>query len=145
MSAGSFFIWAFKLELSSGCDLLPVQLRPPESEVRMMPRGSNPNSRKNLIPFTERSKEEVRELNRKGGKKSGDVRGAFKSLNEDLREQLTPELINQINQRIISLAKSGNLKAYELIRNGIGEDPTKKVELTGNNGGPLEFVWAGDE
>ena len=109
-----------------------------------MPRGSNPNSRKNLIANTERTPEQIRERNRKAGIESGKVRGAFKSLNEDLREQLTPELINQINQRIISLAKSGNLKAYELIRNGIGEDPTKKVELTGNNGGPLEFVWAGD-
>lgn len=109
-----------------------------------MPRGSNPNSRKNLKPFSELTEEEQRKIRSKGGKTSGKVRGAFKSLNEDLREQLTPELINQINQRIISLAKSGNLKAYELIRNGIGEDPTKKVELTGNNGGPLEFVWAGD-
>ena len=87
----------------------------------------------------------MRELNRKGGKKSGQTRAAFKSLNEDLREQLTPELIEQINQRIISMAKSGNLKAYELIRNGIGEDPTKKVEISGANGGPLEFVWVGEE
>lgn len=110
-----------------------------------MPRGSNPNSRKNLIPFTERSEEEVRKLNRKGGKKSGETRAAFKSLNEDLRERLTPELIAEINQRIISLAKSGNLKAYELIRNGIGEDPAKKVELSGADGGPLEFVWVGED
>lgn len=106
-----------------------------------MPRGSNPNSIKNLSkgkPFCEDSA-------RKAARKKHEKEAVFKSLNEDLREQLTPELINEINQRIISLAKSGNLKAYELIRNGIGEDPTKKVELTGNNGGPLEFVWAGDE
>ena len=107
-----------------------------------MPRGMNPNSRKNLIiPSTE----EARKNGRKGGKKSAEVRGAFKSLNEDLREQLTPELIAKINERIIAMAKSGNLKAYELIRNGIGEDPTKKVEISGANGGPLEFVWVGEE
>ena len=96
-----------------------------------MPRGSNPNSRKNLIANTERTPKQIKERNSKAGKESGKVRSAFKSLNEDLREQLTPEIINQINQRIISLAKSGNLKAYELIRNGIGEDPTKKMELSG--------------
>ena len=111
----------------------------------MMPRGSNPNSRKNLIDNSMRSPKEVRENGRKGGKKSGETRAAFKSLNDDLREQLTPELINEINQRIIALAKKGNLKAYELIRNGIGEDPTKKVELSGTDGGPLEFVWVGEQ
>ena len=98
-----------------------------------------------MIVNSERTPKQRKAQASKAGIESGKVRGAFKSLNEDLREQLTPELINQINQRIISLAKSGNLKAYELIRNGIGEDPTKKVELTGNNGGPLEFVWAGDD
>lgn len=98
-----------------------------------MPRGSNPNSRKNLIiPSTE----EARKNGRKGGIKSGEKRAVFKSLNEDLRERLTPELIAEINQRIISLAKNGNLKAYELIRNGIGEDPTKKMELSGG----IEYV-----
>lgn len=110
-----------------------------------MPRGSSPNSRKNLIANTERTPKQIKERNSKAGKESGKVRSAFKSLNEDLREQLTPEIINQINQRIISLAKSGNLKAYELIRNGIGEDPAKKVELSGTDGGPLEFVWVGED
>ena len=110
-----------------------------------MPRGSNPNSRKNLIVNSERTPEQRKAQARKAGKASGEVRGAFKSLNEDLREQLTPETINEINQRIIALAKKGNLKAYELIRNGIGEDPTKKVELSGTDGGPLEFVWVGEQ
>ena len=109
-----------------------------------MPRGSNPNSKKALNE--NRTKTQFNgERAVKAGEASGKIRGAFKSLNEDLRERLTPEVIEQINKSIISLAKRGNLKAYELIRNGIGEDPAKKVELTGNNGGPLEFVWAGDE
>ena len=109
-----------------------------------MPTGKNPNSLKALEQHRKKTQFNG-ERAVKAGKASGEVRGAFKSLNEDLREQLTPEIINEINQRIISLAKKGNLKAYELIRNGIGEDPTKKVELSGTDGGPLEFVWVGEQ
>ena len=109
-----------------------------------MPRGSNPNSKK-ALDANRKKTQFSGERAVKAAEMSGKVRGAFKSLNEDLREQLTPEIINEINQRIISLAKKGNLKAYELIRNGIGEDPTKKVELSGTDGGPLEFVWVGEQ
>lgn len=105
-----------------------------------MPRGSNPNSKKALNE--NRTKTQFNgERAVKAGETSGKIRGAFKSLNEDLRERLTPERIAEINERIISLAKNGNLKAYEMIRNGIGEDPAKKVELTGANGGTLRVRW----
>lgn len=39
----------------------------------------------NLIPFTERSKDEVREINRKGGIKSGEARRAKKTVKECLK------------------------------------------------------------
>lgn len=62
----------------------------------------------------------------------------FKSINEDLRERCTPELIAAINERLISLALNGNIKAYEMIRNGLGEDPGKKVGLAGS--GQVEYI-----
>ena len=49
-----------------------------------------------------------------------------------------PELIAAINERLISLALNGNIKAYEMIRNGLGEDPAKKYNLMGS--GKVEYV-----
>ncbi|SDC69914.1 hypothetical protein SAMN04487864_11542 [Succiniclasticum ruminis] len=86
----------------------------------------------NLIPFSKRSKEEARESGRKGGKKSGQSRALKKTLTESLKELCTPEEINEMNRRLLMMAKHGNLKAYELIRDGLGEKPTDKVEITGN-------------
>ena len=89
-----------------------------------MPRGDNPNSRKNLkVP----SSKEARKNGKKGGKASGEARALKKTLNESLKELCTPEELDAMNRRIISMAKHGNLKAYELIRDGLGEKP-------GNNG-----------
>ena len=74
----------------------------------------------------------------RAAKKKHEKEAFFKSINEDLRERLTPERIAELNERIISMAKNGNLKAYELIRNGLGEDPGKKVNLPGS--GQVEYI-----
>ena len=68
----------------------------------------------------------------KAGKASGESRRLKKTLTESLKELCTPEAINEINQKILLMAKRGNLKAYELIRDGLGEKPTDKVEVTGS-------------
>ena len=94
-----------------------------------MPRGDNPNSRKNLIKNSERTPKERQKQASKAGKASGEARAIYKSLNEDLKEQCTPERIAKINNRIISMAEHGNLKAYELIRDGLGEKPKNEVRL----------------
>ena len=95
-----------------------------------MPRGDNPNSRKNLIKNSERTPKQRKEQASKAGKASGEARAIYRSINEDLREQCTPERIAKINNRILSMAEHGNLKAYELIRDGLGEKPQNKVQLT---------------
>ena len=81
----------------------------------------------------------------RAAKKKHENEAFFKSINADLRERCTPEIIASINERIIALAMRGNLKAYEMIRNGLGEDPAKKLEFAGRDGKPLKFVWAGEE
>ena len=46
----------------------------------------------NLIPFSERNKEEARELGTKGGKKSGEARAkkkTFKAVLDELMEAVT--------------------------------------------------------
>ena len=107
----------------------------------MMPRGSNPNSRENLKkgkPFCEESA-------RKAAKKKHENEIIIKKLCDDLRERCTPERIAKMNESIISRAEDGDLVAYKLIRDGLGEDPAKKVELSGTDGKPLEFVWVGEQ
>ena len=98
-----------------------------ESEVMYMPRGEHPNSRANLRHL---STEEAREIGKKGAKASAEARAAYKSLNADLREQCTPEMLAKINKKLLGLAASGNLKAYELVRDGLGEKPKETVQAT---------------
>lgn len=92
-----------------------------------MPRGDNPNSRKNLLPFSERTEKEQRKIQKKGGKASGEARALKKTLSESLKELCTPDILNELNQRLIQMAKHGNLRAYEIIRDGLGENPRDKI------------------
>jgi len=93
----------------------------------------------NLKPV--RTKSEARERGRKGGLKSGEVRRARISLKEELIAIL--ELVGDdgaANQKKMSIAIAeqalkGNIRAYEVIRDTIGERPIDRVEtnLVGDN------------
>ena len=91
----------------------------------------------NLIPMNQRSKSEVRELGKKGGIASGKVRQEKKLLKELLEDALSKgtetdnEYIN-ITLALIKEANKGNVKAYEVIRDTLGQKPVDKVELTNN-------------
>ena len=96
-----------------------------------MPRGSNPNSRKNLKSgknATSFTAENAAEMQRKSTK----AKRMYKSLTEDLKERLTPERVAKMNERMIFMAERGNISAWEKIRDTIGEKPTDKVEVSGN-------------
>lgn len=92
-----------------------------------MARGEHPNSRANLIVNSERTPSQRRKQAQKAGKASGEARAVFKSLNEDLREQCTPEVVARLNARLLAMALHGNLRAYELVRDGLGENPKNGV------------------
>ena len=102
-----------------------------------MARGSNPNSRKNLksgknaTSFTAENAAEMQ-------KKSTQSKRIYKSLTEDLKDRLTPERVTKMNERIIAMAEHGNIKAWERIRDTIGEKPTNKMELSGRVSDPSE-------
>lgn len=98
-----------------------------------MARGEHPNSQANLIKNSERTPKERQEQARKAGKASGEARAVYKSLNADLREQCDEETLRAINDRLLQMAKHGNLRAYELVRDGLGEKPTEKHEVTIND------------
>lgn len=94
---------------------------------------------KNLKPFSSnQSREEAVKNGKKGGIKSGEVRRARKTLKEDLLFLLEQgDTQEKISVAMIKQALKGNVKAFAMIRDTIGEKPVEKQEITGANGTPL--------
>lgn len=91
---------------------------------------------KNLIPNSERTPNEVRENGKKGGIKSGEVRREKKLLKDLLEEALliktdTGNKYVDITNALIKQAEEGNVKAYETIRDTLGQKPIEKAEISG--------------
>lgn len=86
----------------------------------------------NLKPMNKRTKSEQREIAQKAGIKSGEVRRARKTLKEELLLLLeNGNTQNKISLALIKKAIKGNIKAFEVIRDTIGEKPADKHELKG--------------
>ena len=104
----------------------------------------------NLIPMSERSKDEVREIASKGGINSGIARREKKLMKDQLalllslpmKDEGIKEKLKELgideenidNQMGIIVAMwqkalKGNVKASEFIRDTLGEKPVEKVEL----------------
>ena len=86
----------------------------------------------NLKPV--RSTSEAREKGRAGGKKSGEVRRQKKLLRDLLEEALetktdTGTLSVDITKALIVKALEGDVKAYEVIRDTLGQKPKDKLGL----------------
>ena len=94
-----------------------------------MPRG-NVN---NLTPTNKRSIEEVKRNASKGGKKSGEVRRARKTLREELLALLSDgDTQQRMSLALVEEALNGNragsvTKAFETIRDTVGEKPVEKI------------------
>ena len=71
---------------------------------------------------------------KKGGIRSGEVRRARKTLREELLALLS---VGDTQERIslaqLEKALKGDTKAYEVIRDTIGEKPTDKLEQSGES------------
>lgn len=108
-------------------------------------------SYEHLKPQSMRTKEEQREIARKGGVKSGEIRREkkrfkelFLSLLEDdcKADKNKPKNERRTNKdlfamRMMKQAIDGDLNSQKYIIEMIGEAPSKKVEVTGANGSPL--------
>jgi hypothetical protein len=82
----------------------------------------------NLKPVT--SKKEARERGRKGGLASGEARRKRKTLKEELLLMLSKgETQQSVTLALIEKAMSGDTKAFEVIRDTIGEKPVDKVMI----------------
>ena len=93
-----------------------------------MPRGDNPNSRANLIQNADRTPEQRRASARKAGKASGKARALKKTFKETAKAKCTPEVLDKIMDRIIQMASAGNLNAFKILREMLGEDPGHEIQ-----------------
>ena len=91
--------------------------------------------RENLVDLRTRTTEEQREIARMGGIASGKARKEKRMLKDLLEEALSKgtdtdnEYVN-ITKALINEANKGNVKAYEVIRDTLGQKPVEKVEVT---------------
>lgn len=89
----------------------------------------------NLVDLRDRTTEEQREIARLGGIASGKARKEKKMLKDLLEEALSKgtdtdnEYVN-ITLALIREANKGNVKAYEVIRDTLGQKPIEKVEVS---------------
>lgn len=87
----------------------------------------------NLIPLNERTKEEQRKIARLGGIASGKARRERKTFKEELITLLeNGDTQEKISLSLIQQALDGNTKAFEVIRDTVGEKPIDKLaDVTG--------------
>lgn len=89
----------------------------------------------NLIPMNKRSREEMLALAKKGGINNGINCKKRKKLKEELELLLQIAKKGKTNQNLICIsllkeAKKGNVKAFEVIRDSVGEKPKETLEHT---------------
>ena len=84
----------------------------------------------NLKPFNELTENEQRAIASAGGKASGEARRKRKTLKEELLLMLAEGDTQQsVTLALIEKAMSGDTKAFEVIRDTIGEKPVDKVMI----------------
>ena len=97
----------------------------------------------NLIPNSERTASERQEIARKGGIASGESRREKKTLRQALEILLEKEMhgadgtemngAEAISARLFAEALKGNVKAFEVLRDTVGQKPIDKVEQLNTN------------
>ncbi len=88
----------------------------------------------NLRPIRELSSEEAKKRGRQGGLNSAAAKRARKTLKETLLLMLEEgNTQDNITLALLDKALKGDTKAYEVIRDTVGEKPTDKIEQSGEN------------
>lgn len=101
-------------------------------------------AQKDLIPFSMRSEEEVKAMQRKGGINSGKTRRDKRKLKDCLEALLEAKIIDEESGKRITGAEAmtaslfkralaGDDKAWELFRDTVGQKLPDKVENTNTN------------
>ena len=87
-----------------------------------MPKGSNPNSRANLIKNADKTPEERRKHASEMGKASGKARQELKAARETAKGIVTGKNVALIIKRLIAMSEHGNINATKLLLDILGED-----------------------
>ena len=92
----------------------------------------------NLIPQSERTKEEQRRIARQGGIASGKARAEKRDLRKALellleqtytdKKGVTRTGAQAITEKLFSEVMKGNVRAFEVLRDTVGQKPVEKVE-----------------
>lgn len=111
-------------------------------------------SEKKFIPFNELDEKERKRLQSLGGKKSGETRARKKTMkqllemvldlpaDENIKKTILKlgiskdeKITNNLALQIVALREGlkGNMKAYEVIRDSIGQKPTENMNINSNN------------
>lgn len=91
----------------------------------------------NLIPQSERTKEEQRRIARQGGIASGKARAEKRDLRKALellleqtytdKKGVTRTGAQAITEKLFSEVMKGNVRAFEVLRDTVGQKPVEKV------------------
>lgn len=101
----------------------------------MAGKRGNPNGNpQNLTPFNTMDAKKKKEIQSKGGHASTKLRRERKAFREALLEALKTvkddKTIQEIGiESLMDKYMSGDLKAFEIVRDTIGEKPTEKQEV----------------
>ena len=96
--------------------------------------------------------EQAREAGRKGGRKSAERRAARKTLREELlvllgekrpdKQGNMVQVQTAMSTALIKSALGGSVRAYEVIRDTIGEKPVENVAITSGSYEALDEAFA---
>lgn len=96
---------------------------------------------KNLVPLNKRSKKAQREIQEKGRRANKAKCEARKTLKAELLALLSQgKTQEKMSLALIDKALKGDTKAFEVIRDSIGEKQTDKIEQNGNTTVTVSFT-----
>lgn len=94
---------------------------------------------KNLIPSNMRSPEEQRRIASAAGKASVRARRAKRDFREAVLAAVGKDgVMESLVQALIDKAMSGDVRAFETLRDTSGQKPVERKELSGVDGAPIE-------
>ena len=67
---------------------------------------------------------------KKGAVKANTVRKEYKSFRECFSSEMTPEMRQQLFDMLVKRAMAGNLKAFEILRDTLGEKPVDHIVMS---------------
>ena len=103
-----------------------------ESDFRLFCFFGIMANEQNLVPNSERSPSELRELARKGGIRSGEVRRENKLIKDRILERMGESDWDTMIDNLIERA-SADTKSFEVLRDTIGQKPTEHIEADVNS------------